>query len=92
MSPASAMADAPYFHEGSREVRFSVDVDGERVWASIGQATLRYRFRTGAEGDDALKTFWAHTAEIESAVRRRVAEGSLQPVMLREFDFRPERS
>lgn len=85
------MSDVPFFHEGSREVRFSVDVDGENVWASVGQATLRYSFRPAADGDDALKTFWAHTAEIETAVRRRVAAGALPPVMLREFDLRPDR-
>jgi hypothetical protein len=81
------MIDSPFFHEGSGEVRFSVIVNGEYVWASIGRATLHYHFHPAVQGDDPLKTFTAHAIEIKAAVRRRVAAGSLQPVMLREFDL-----
>lgn len=83
-----SMTDSPFFHEASREVRFNVVIEGTSVWASIGQATLHYHFRPTGHGDDPLKTFTAHTPEIEAAVRRRVAAGSFQPVMLREFDLR----
>jgi hypothetical protein len=85
---AAAMTDSPFFHEGAREVRFSVIVDQASVWASIGQATLRYHFHPTAHEDDPMKTFMAHEIEIKAAVRRRVAAGSLQPVMLRESDLR----
>jgi len=79
---------APYFHADSGCVRFWIDIDAQSVGASISQQTLHFRFRPGAQGDDAMETFRAHSAEIEAAVRRRIGEGALQPVMLREHDLR----
>jgi hypothetical protein len=38
-------------------------------------------------GVDALTTYQHHRAEIEAAVLRRIATGSLEPVLLRESDF-----
>ena len=38
--------------------------------------------------DDPLETYKAHAQDINDAVRRRVAQGSLEPVMVREFDLR----
>ncbi|WP_454902823.1 DUF1488 family protein [Variovorax gossypii] len=82
------MSDAPYFHDASGTVRFWVAVDGgNAVSASIGREALRYHFRT-AEGADSLETFGQHVPEIEAAVRRRLAQGSMEPVMLREHDMR----
>ncbi|MDM0004924.1 DUF1488 family protein [Variovorax sp. J22G73] len=82
------MPDAPYFHDASGTVRFWVPVDdGNAVSASIGREALRYHFRT-AEGADSLATFGLHVQEIEAAVRRRLAQGAAEPVMLREHDMR----
>lgn len=82
------MTDAPYFHDSSGSVRFWVPVDGgEPVSASIGREALRYHFHT-AESADALETFGQHVEEIEAAVRRRLASGAMEPVMLREHDMR----
>jgi len=82
------MSDAPYFHDASGTVRFWVETDsGNAVSASIGREALRYHFRT-AESADSLDTFGQHVQEIESAVRRRLAQGSMEPVMLREHDLR----
>ena len=39
--------------------------------------------------DQPLATYQAHSAALHAAVRRRVAGGSIEPVMLREFDLRP---
>jgi hypothetical protein len=36
-----------------------------------------------------ITTYAAHAAEIDAAVRRRVAAGSHEPVMLRDPDVRP---
>ena len=83
----SALAASAFFDQASQEVRFYVDVSGSSVGASIGKATLHYRFRADSRTDEPLQTFTAHRAEIEAAVRRRVAAGSLQPVMLRENDL-----
>jgi len=35
-----------------------------------------------------METFTANLPEIEAAVRRRLAAGSAEPVMLREHDLR----
>jgi hypothetical protein len=76
------------FHEASRTVRFWIRVEGRLVGASIGSEALHYHYRPEAHGEDPLETYRAHAGEMESAVRRRVAGGSLQPVMLREHDLR----
>ena len=86
-APPVGMFAAPFFHPESQEVRFCVAVGATSVGASIGKATLHYRFCPDARNDDPLQTFTAHAGEIEAAVRRRVGAGSLQPVMLREHDL-----
>jgi hypothetical protein len=78
----------PFFHEPSGAVRFWVQIDAHWMGASISRETLHFRFRPGAQGDDPLETYTAHAADIEAAIRRRVAQGSLEPVMLREHDLR----
>jgi len=80
------MADAPFFHDASGTVRFSVTVEGQDVNASIGREVLRYHYRT-AETADPLHTFGLHFEEIDAAVRRRLAQGSTAPIMLRENDL-----
>ncbi|MGJ7504239.1 DUF1488 family protein [Variovorax sp. RHLX14] len=81
------MADAPFFHDASGTVRFSVTVEGHDVNASIGRETLRYHYRTGEDADP-LNTYGLHAEEIDAAVRRRLAQGSMEPVMLRENDLK----
>lgn len=80
-------SDAPFFHESSDTVRFWVLVDGHWIGASIGRAALHHRYRPNAQGEDPLETFRANVADIEAAVRRRLAQGSREPIMLREFDL-----
>lgn len=81
------MSDAPYFHDASDSVRFWVDMEGSQfVSASIGRQALRYHFRT-IENADPLDTFSHHAEEIEAAVRRRLSQGAIEPVMLRENDL-----
>jgi hypothetical protein len=77
-----------FFHEPSGTVRFWVCIDRTAVGASIGKETLHYRYEAHSTGDDPLATYTAHAAEIDAAVRRRVAAGSIEPVMLREPDVR----
>ncbi|HSI52588.1 MAG: DUF1488 family protein [Ramlibacter sp.] len=81
-------ADAPFFHDASATVRFWIVVDGTPLGASVGSQALHHRFRPNAQGDDPLETYLAHATEIEAAVRRRLAQGSREPVMLREPDLR----
>jgi hypothetical protein len=78
----------PFLHDESGAVRFWVEIDGVAFGASVGKAALHYRFRPGRHDEDPLETYRAHATEIEAAVRRRVASGSIEPVMLREFDLR----
>jgi len=58
--------------------------------ASISQATLHHRFRPEAQGENPMDTFAAHRAELEAVVRRRVSQGAIEPVMLREHDLKAE--
>lgn len=82
------MSQPAFFHEDSAAVRFWVDIDGVPIGASISKATLHYRFRPGDRDEDPLETYKVNVRDIEAAVRRRVAQGSIEPVMLREFDLR----
>jgi hypothetical protein len=82
------MTTPAFFHEASGAVRFWVDVEGVSIGASISTATLHYRFRPGDRGEDPLETYRTNARDIDAAVRRRVAQGSIEPVMLREFDLR----
>ena len=82
------MSQPPYFHEDSAAVRFWVEIDGVPIGASISKATLHYRFRPGDHGEDPLETYKTYARDIDAAVRRRVAQGSIEPVMVREFDLR----
>ena len=83
------MPQQAYFHDDSAAVRFWVEITGLPVGASISKNTLHYHFMPGRSDDQPLATYLAHAAEIEAAVRRRVAAGSIEPVMLREADLRP---
>jgi hypothetical protein len=81
------MSQAPYFDPGTATVRFWVQVDDTLVGARIGKATLHYRYHARMTDDDPLATYLQHAAEIDAAVRRRVADGSRDPVMLRDPDL-----
>jgi hypothetical protein len=82
------MPDTPFFHEDSGTVRFWVLVDGNPLGASVSREALHHRYRPTAQGDDPMETYLANAADIEAAVRRRLAQGSREPVMLREYDLR----
>jgi hypothetical protein len=82
------MVDAPFLHEASSTIRFWVDVNGQWIGASVGRDALHHRYRPTAQGDDPLETFAQNASDIEAAVRRRIAAGSREPIMLREFDLR----
>jgi len=82
------MTQDPFFHQESEAVRFWVPINGQLMGASISRATLHHRFRPGAQGDEPMETFRTYLREITAAVERRVAQGSIEPVMLREYDLR----
>ncbi len=79
----------PFFHSDSGTVRFWVPINGQLMGASISRETLHYHYRPTAQGDDPLETYKAYASDIAAAVERRVAKGSIEPVMLREYDLRP---
>ena len=80
-----------FFHLPSGTVRFWIEVDGQAIGASIGKEVLHYRFHANQRDDEPLQTYLAHAPELEAAVRRRVAAGSLEPVMLRDADVQQRR-
>jgi len=82
------MSASPYFHSDSDSVRFTVVIGEVRVGASVGRLALHHRFCPAMSDDDALQTYLRHASDIDEAVRRRIAEGAREPVMLREFDLR----
>ena len=82
------MSQSPFFHQPSGTVRFWITVDGQPFGASVGKEALHYRFQTNAMDEDPLATYTAHASLIEAAVMRRIANGSREPVMLRELDLR----
>lgn len=83
------MSPDPIYDQPSDTVRFWVEIDGVAIGASIGRQTLHYRYRPTHSDDDPIATYTAHAAEIEAAVRRRVAKGARHPVMLRDHDMQP---
>jgi hypothetical protein len=84
---SSSMSNPPFLHEASGTVRFWVLVDGVHVGASVGKETLHYRYHATARDDEPLNTYEVHAKEIDAAVRKRVAGGAREPVMLRESDL-----
>ena len=82
------MPHLPFFHEESGCVRFWVAIEAGFIGASISRSVLHYRYCPDAKGDKPLETYTAHAGDIEAAVRRRVARGSIEPVMVREYDLR----
>ena len=82
------MSHPPHYHPESGSIRFWVMVDEKLVGATISSATLHYRYRPTEQGEDPLETYQKHAQDIDDAVRRRVAGGSIEPVMLREYDLR----
>ena len=82
------MTDPATFHESSGTVRFWVMVGDQQVGASVGRETLHYRYHPTTQDDLPLATFADHEQELHAAVRRRVAGGSVEPVMLRDADIR----
>lgn len=79
---------APFFHDESGAVRLWVRTPaGRDVGAILRPQVLRYCFRETTSGADALATYLDHRPEIDAAVLRRFAAGSLEPILLREADF-----
>jgi hypothetical protein len=78
-----------FFHEESGAVRFWVrTAAGGWMGAIARKQVLRFRFGAMESGDDALKVYQDHQHEIDATVLRRVAAGSIEPVILREADFK----
>ena len=85
--PDATEAPQPFFHLPSGTVRFWVLVNGQFVGCSIRREILHYRYHATQTNDDPMVTYAANLSEIHAAVRRRVAAGSIEPVMLRDADI-----
>ena len=79
---------APFFHEDSGCVRFWVPIAGIAVGAAVDRETLQRLPESPSASGDPVAAFRANQAEIEDAVRRRVAAGGIEPVVIREPDLR----
>ncbi len=89
-SPATTDAPTAFFHQDSETVRFWVLIADGFVGASVRSAALRYRFRPVGSSEKPIEIDACHAAGLGAAVQRRVAQGSIGPVMLREFDLQPD--
>ena len=77
----------PFFHQDSETVRFWVQVPGgASIGAILTKQLLHYRFDAKPDGSDAVALYEKHRSDIDASVLRRVAGGSIEPVMLREHD------
>lgn len=77
-----------YFDEASGVVYLWVrSTEGVPTGAMLRKQVLHFRFGAAMSGSDALQTYQHHRTEIEAAVLRRIAAGSIEPVLLRESDF-----
>ncbi len=82
-------APQPFYHEDSGAVRCWVPMpDGGMMGAIVRRELLHHGFGGQIDGSDALDVFHAHRPAIEAAVLRRVANGAIEPVLLREADLR----
>lgn len=80
----------PFVHEESGAVRCWVrSPAGDSVGAIVRKEVMHYRFGAALSGIDAMQTFNDHRGAIEAAVLRRIAAGSIEPVILREADLAP---
>jgi hypothetical protein len=88
VSDFSGALPPPVFHVESGALRFWVRLtDQHTMGASMSRSVLHHRFRGHPDGSDAVAIYDANRSEIDAAVARRAAEGSLEPVMLRENDL-----
>ncbi len=85
------MSYSAFIHDDSASVRFWVQVDDHLIGASVSKSTLHYCFKPHRNDDEAMATYREHAQALHDAVRRRVAAGSREPVILRETDLRAER-
>jgi hypothetical protein len=87
---AAAALPAPFFHQDSEALRFWVQVPGGvPIGAILTKPLLHYRFDAKPDGSDAVSIYEKHRGDIDAAVLARVANGSIEPVMLREHDLPP---
>lgn len=84
-----ATATQAYFHADSNSIRFWVRVAELPVGASIPCRLLFEHFQPDLAEGDAMQVFAAHSQALTDAVKRRVAGGSIEPVMLRAHDLSP---
>lgn len=91
-TPSGGAGEAPaaFHHNDSDAIRFWVPVADDFVGASIRRAVLQICFRPQGSDEEPMATYTRDAAELGAAVQRRVAKGSIEPVMPREFDLRPE--
>jgi hypothetical protein len=60
---------------------------GPPIGVILSRQVLQYRLQAQPDGSDAVARYEAHRNEIDAAVLRRVAAGSIEPVILREHDL-----
>ncbi len=88
ITASSNSAEPAVFHEASGTIRFWVPVGDTLVGASVSPLALHYSYPPQTPGEDAMETFRHNLPHLEAVVRKRLASGAREPVMLREHDLR----
>jgi hypothetical protein len=85
-----AVLPSPWFHTDSGGLRFWVALpDGPPMGAVLSARLLQLLYEASPDGSDAVAVYESNRRVIDAAVVRRAAAGSLEPVMLREYDLPP---
>ena len=88
MSDCAGALPPPVLRVESDALRFWVRLTDQRTMgASVSRPVLHHRYRGRPDGSDAVAIHDANRGEIDAAVARRAAEGSLEPVMARENEL-----
>jgi hypothetical protein len=84
---AAAVAIRPdgRFDDASEAIEFCVGIDGVMNHASISSAVLHSHY---GHADSPATLFRENSPALAEAVRDRVAGGSIQPIVLREYDLK----
>lgn len=73
------------FDDSADAACFCVRIDDALVHASIGASVLRSHY---GDGSPAMTLFERHATALVEAVRDRVSGGSIEPIVLREYDLK----
>lgn len=89
-SPAARNIPAASYHQDLAAPRLLVAVADGFVGASIRSTSLRYCSNPESFNEELSEIYARHVVDLDTAVWLRVAQGSIERVMLRESDLKAD--